>query len=139
MTRTLVEEARAVLAVWDDPDTDSEDVVAAIERLRQACDPLNADLIQAVEMDPSHHYLLCVWVRQYANNAVVDRIRAGMVALADQIENSGRRIVPAVLGPDVERIELVGFDVAAETADASADAAVAVGEAGASRSQVAAG
>lgn len=128
MTRTLVEEARAVLAVWDDPDMEGEDFAAAIERLRQAVDPLNADIIQPVEMDAAHRYLLCVWVKQYVRQDVWDRIRAGMVALADQIEHSGRRIVPAGLGPDVERIELVGFEVVE-----------AVGEAGDSRSQVAAG
>jgi hypothetical protein len=32
-------------------------------------------------------------------------------ALADQIEQGGRRIVPTLLGPDVERIALVGFEV----------------------------
>jgi len=34
-----------------------------------------------------------------------------MEKLADQIEHSGRRIVPTLLGPDVERIALVGFEV----------------------------
>jgi hypothetical protein len=117
--------------VWDDVTSEGEDVAAAIERLRQAADPLNADLIQTVEMGPHTHYLMCVWVRQHTANAVLERIRAGMVQLADQIEQGGRRIVPAVLGPDVERIELVGFDVAVPIAEAGAS--------GAQGAQVAAG
>ena len=128
MTRTLVEEARAVLAVWDDPDMEGEDFAAAMDRLRKAVDPLEADIIQTVEMDAAHRYLLCVWVKHNTLSQVgLDNIRAGMMALAKQIEQGGR-IVPAGLGPDVERIELVGFEVLE-----------AVGEAGASRSLVAAG
>ena len=134
MTRTLVEEARAILAarallaVWDDVTSEGEDVASAIERLRAAVDPLNADLIQTVEVDAEHRYLLCVWVRQYPTNRVLENIREGMVYLANQIEHGLRYIQPALLGPDVERIELVGFD-------AAVPAAARVAEAGASGSQ----
>lgn len=136
--RTLQEEAKAVLAVWDDPDMEGEDLAAAMERLRVAVDPLEADIIQTVEVDPAHRYLLCVWLRHNTLSQVgLDNIRAGMMVLAKQIEQGGR-IVQAGLGPDVERIELVGFEVASADAEvAAADAAVAVAEAGASRAMVA--
>ena len=128
--RTLQDEAKAAIAVWEDAHADADDMAAAMERLRAAVDPLEADLIQTVEMDPSHRYLMCVWTKREMRMDVLEALRAGIMRAVKLIEQGERRVLPLMLGPDVERIELVGFEVLA-----AADAAVA--EAGASGSRVA--